>query len=91
MNSGWVKRDKMLPITFCDSKYDLQSINTVTIHNTAVPLFVNQFVKGMAACACYSMLNLYVGYNHCILDVSSCDLTTSQTPSAHTDAQSVRI
>ncbi len=60
--------------------HDLQPLNAVTICNTAVPPFVDQFVEGMAACACYSMLDLFVGYNHCVLNISSQDLTTFQTP-----------
>jgi hypothetical protein len=34
----------------------------------------------MAACACYSMIDLFVGYDHCTLDISSHDLTSFQTP-----------
>jgi hypothetical protein len=34
----------------------------------------------MAARACYSMLDLFVGYDHRVLDILSCDLTTFQTP-----------
>ena len=60
--------------------HDLQPLNAVTIHNAAVPPFVDQFVEGMAARACYSMLDLFVGYDHRSLDVSSCDLTSFQTP-----------
>ena len=60
--------------------HDLQPLNAVTICNATVPAFVDQFVEGMAARACYFMLNLYVHYDHCILDVSSRDLTTFQTP-----------
>ena len=60
--------------------HDLQPLNAVTICNAAVPPFVDQFVEEMAARACYSMLNLYVRYDHHILDVSSRDLTTFQTP-----------
>jgi hypothetical protein len=56
--------------------HDLQPLNAVTIRNTAVPLFVDQFVEGMAMCACYSLLDLFVGYDHHVLDVSSCDLTS---------------
>jgi hypothetical protein len=60
--------------------HDLQALNSVTIHNAAVPPFIDQFVEGMAARVCYSMINLFVGYNHHSLDVSSHDLTTFQTP-----------
>jgi hypothetical protein len=60
--------------------HDLQPLNTVTIHNTAVPPFVDQFVESMAAHACYSMLDLFVGYDHRTLDTNSRDLTSFQTP-----------
>ncbi len=60
--------------------HDLQPLNAVTIRNAAVPPFVNQFIEGMAACACYAMIDLFVGYDHCTLDISSQDLTSFQTP-----------
>ena len=60
--------------------HNLQPLNAVTIRNAAVPPFVDQFVEGMAAHSCYSMLDLYVGYDHRVLDVSSHDLTPFQTP-----------
>ena len=60
--------------------HDLQPLNVVTIRNAAVPPLVDQFVEGMAARACYSMLDLFVGYDHRSLDVSSRDLTSFQTP-----------
>ena len=53
---------------------------TVTIRNAAVPPFVDQFIEGMAARACYSMIDLFVGYDHRTLDISSRDLTSFQTP-----------
>jgi hypothetical protein len=34
----------------------------------------------MAGWACYSMLDLFVGYDHHTLDVASHDLTTIQSP-----------
>ena len=60
--------------------HDLQPLNAVTICNAAVLPFIDQFVEGMAARACYSMLDLFVGYDHHVLDVPSRDLTTFQTP-----------
>jgi hypothetical protein len=70
--------------------HDLQPLNTVTIHNAAVPLFVDQFVEGMAMHACYSLLDLFIGYDHCalnvslhdhcVLNISSHDLTSFQMP-----------
>ena len=60
--------------------HDLQPLNAVTIRNTAVPPFVDQFVEGIAGCSCYSMLDLLMGYDHRTLDVASCDLTGFQSP-----------
>ena len=60
--------------------HDLQPLNAVTICNAAVPPFVDQFIEGMAARACYSMIDLFVGYDHRTLDISSRDLTSFQTP-----------
>jgi hypothetical protein len=60
--------------------HDLQPLNAVMIRNAAVPPFVGQFVEGMAARTCYSMLDLFVGYDHRSLDVASHDLTMFQTP-----------
>src|SRR6266702_682614 len=45
-----------------------------------MPPFVDQFIEGMAARACYSMLDLFVGYDHQTLAKSLCDLTSFQTP-----------
>jgi len=60
--------------------HDLQPLNAVTIRNAAVPPFVDQFIESMAARACYSMLDLFVSYDHRTLAKSSCDLTSFQTP-----------
>ena len=60
--------------------HDLQPLNAVTIRNAAVPPLVDQFVEGIAAHSCYSMLDLLVGYDHRTLDVASRDLTSFQSP-----------
>ena len=60
--------------------HDLQPLNAVTIRNAAVPPLVNQFVEGIAAHSCYSMLDLLVGYDHRTLDIASRDLTSFQSP-----------
>jgi hypothetical protein len=60
--------------------HDLQPLNAVTIYNAAVPPLVDQFVEGIAAHSCYSMLNLLVGYDHWTLDIASQDLTSFQSP-----------
>jgi hypothetical protein len=40
----------------------------------------DQVIKSMAGRACYSMLDLFVSYDHHTLNVASCDLTTIQSP-----------
>jgi hypothetical protein len=60
--------------------HDLQPLNTVTIHNSGVPPLAEQLIEAMAGQACYSMLDLFVGYNHRTLDVTSRNLTTIQSP-----------
>jgi hypothetical protein len=44
------------------------------------PPLVDQFVEGITARSCYSMLDLLVGYDHRTLDVASRDLTSFQSP-----------
>ena len=63
--------------------HDLQRLNVITIHNAAIPPFVNQFVESMAAQSCYTLLNLFFGYDHRMLNVSSCNLTRFQTPATN--------
>jgi len=60
--------------------HDLQPLNMVTICNSGIPPLADQVIEAMAGKSCYSLLDLYVGYNHCSLDVSSCDLMTIQSP-----------
>jgi hypothetical protein len=60
--------------------HNLQPLNAVTIRNAAVPPLVDQFVEGIVAHSCYSMLDLLVGYDHRTLDVASQDLTSFQSP-----------
>ena len=60
--------------------HDLQPLNAVTIRNSGVPPLAEQLIEAMAGRACYSMLDLFVGYDHRTLDVSSRDLTTIQSP-----------
>ena len=60
--------------------HDLQPLNSVTVRNSGVHPLADQLIEAMAGRACYSMLDLFVGYDHRTLDVSSCDLTTIQSP-----------
>jgi hypothetical protein len=60
--------------------HDLQPLNAVTVCNSGVPPLADQLIEAMAGRACYSMLDLFVGYDHRTIDVSSRDLTTIQSP-----------
>lgn len=64
--------------------HNLLPLNAMTICNTAVPLFVDQFAEGIAVCSCYSMPNLLVSYgigpSMLPLVISHCDLTSFQSP-----------
>jgi RNase H-like domain found in reverse transcriptase len=60
--------------------HDLQPLNAVTIRNSSVPPLADQLIEGMAGHSCYSMLDLFVGYDHRSLDIASRDLTTIQSP-----------
>ena len=62
--------------------HDLQPLNGVTIRNSGITLGTEQVIEAMAGRACYSMLDLFVGYNHCTLDVTSRDLIMIQSPLA---------
>ena len=72
---------------FCVSKKNgslqlvhVQPLNGVTIRNIAVSPLVNQFVEGIAAHSCYSMLDLLVGYDHHTINNASCNLTSFHFP-----------
>jgi hypothetical protein len=60
--------------------HDLQPLNAVTICNSGITPITEQVIEAMARRACYSMLDLFVRYDHCTLDVASRDLTTIQSP-----------
>jgi len=60
--------------------YDLQPLNAITIQNAGIPPIPNQIIKAMAGHLCYTMLDIFVSYDHCSLNISSCNLTTIQSP-----------
>jgi len=60
--------------------HNLQPLNVVTLRNLGVPPIANQIIKSMAGRLCYTMLDLYSGYDQCSLNIASCDLTTIQSP-----------
>ncbi len=60
--------------------HDLQPLNAITIQNSEIPSLADQLIETMAGHSCYTMLDLFVGYNHRTLDLTSHDLTTFQSP-----------
>ena len=60
--------------------HNLQPLNAITIRNSGVPPIADQIIKSMAGRSCYTMLDLFSGYDHQTLDISSRDLTTVQSP-----------
>jgi hypothetical protein len=60
--------------------HDLQPLNVITICNSGVPPIADQVIEAMAGRSCYNMLDLFVRYDHHMLDASSHDLTTIQSP-----------
>ena len=60
--------------------HDLQPLNAITIRNSGIPPLADQLIETMAGRSCYTMLDLFVGYDHRTLDVASRDLTTFQSP-----------
>ncbi len=60
--------------------HDLQPLNAITIQNSGIPPLADQLIESMAGCSCYTMLDLFIGYDHHTLDIASCDLTTFQSP-----------
>jgi len=60
--------------------HDLQPLNAITIRNSGITPIADQVIEAMAGWVCYSMLDLFVGYDHRTLDVALQDLTTIQSP-----------
>jgi hypothetical protein len=70
-----VKKDGTLRLV-----HDLQPLNAVTICDAGVPPFTETLAESCGSRACYRILDLLVGYDHCRLHADSCDLTTFQSP-----------
>jgi hypothetical protein len=60
--------------------HDLQPLNAITIQNSGILPLTDQLIESMVGCSYYTMLDLFVGYDHHTLDIASCDLTTVQSP-----------
>jgi hypothetical protein len=60
--------------------HDLQPLNAVTIRDSSLPPFVKQLAESFAGYMVYGMMDLYSGYDQCMLHEESRDLTTFGTP-----------
>lgn len=60
--------------------HDLQPLNAVTVKDAATLPYVEHFAEQSAGRAIYTMMDLFVGYDHRALAEVSHDLTTFQTP-----------
>jgi len=60
--------------------HDLQQLNSVTVKDAASMPYVELFMEQCTGRAIYSMMDLFVGFNHRVLAEESRDITTFQTP-----------
>ena len=60
--------------------HNLQPLNAVTIRDAATLPYVEHFVEQSAGRSIYTMMDLFVGFDHRALAKESHDLTTFQTP-----------
>jgi len=60
--------------------HDLQPLNAVAIKDSAVPPIIEPYAESFGGKACYSMFDLFVGFDQRELAQQSRDLTTFQTP-----------
>ena len=60
--------------------HDLQPLNAVTIRDAATLPYVEHFAEQSAGRSIYTMMDLFVGFDHRALADESRDLTTFQTP-----------
>jgi hypothetical protein len=60
--------------------HDLQQLNSVTIKDAASMPYVEHFAEQCAGQSIYSMMDLFIGFNHRTLAEESQDITTFQTP-----------
>jgi hypothetical protein len=60
--------------------HDLQQLNSVTIKDAGLPPAVEQYAEWYAAKSIYTLMDIYVGYDHRVIDEESRALTTFQTP-----------
>jgi len=71
--------------------HDLQPLNVVTIHDSAMPPFTEQLAELFGGRSCFGLLDLFVGYDKRPINIESCNLTTFPTPFATYRLTSVPI
>lgn len=60
--------------------HNLQELNSVMVKDAATMPYVELFTEQCAECTIYSMMDLFVGFDHKVLAEESHDITTFQTP-----------
>ena len=60
--------------------HDLQPLNKVTIRDTGVPPILDDFVEPFAGQQCYTIFDLFSGFDARQLHPDSQDLTSFMTP-----------
>jgi hypothetical protein len=60
--------------------HNLQPLNVVTIHDVSLLPCVEHLAESFAGYVVHGMMDLYLGYDQCVLHKGSCDLMTFGTP-----------
>jgi transposase InsO family protein len=60
--------------------HDLQPLNKISIHDAGLPPSLDNFVEPFAGRQCYTVFDLFWGFDARKVHPSSCDLTTFLTP-----------
>ena len=60
--------------------HDLQQLNSITIRDAGMPPILDNFVEPFAGCQCYTVFDLFWGFDARRLDVGSRHLTSFESP-----------
>ena len=60
--------------------HDLQPLNAVTIQDLSTPPFVEHLAESFTRYSVYGLMDLFAGYDQCLLHLDSQDLTTFDSP-----------
>lgn len=60
--------------------HNLQPLNGVVVKDAGCPPIVEVYAESFGGCAIYGMFDLFVGFDHRMLDIASRDFTTFQGP-----------